>query len=58
MKYLGLDLGSKTLGIAISDELGFLARALETYRFQRMPMKKQLNIYVLYAKEKKLLRSY
>lgn len=33
MKYLGLDLGSKTLGIAISDELGFLARALETYRF-------------------------
>lgn len=34
MKYLGLDLGSKTLGIAISDELGFLARALETYRFK------------------------
>ena len=33
MKYLGLDLGSKTLGIAISDELGFLARALETYHF-------------------------
>lgn len=33
MKYLSLDLGSKTLGIAISDELGFLARALETYRF-------------------------
>ncbi|MDE6584198.1 MAG: Holliday junction resolvase RuvX [Anaeroplasmataceae bacterium] len=33
MKYLGLDLGSRTLGIAISDELGFLARALETYRF-------------------------
>ncbi len=34
MKYLGLDLGSKTLGIAISDELGFLARAVETYRFE------------------------
>lgn len=33
MKYVGLDLGSKTLGIAISDELGFLARAVETYRF-------------------------
>ncbi len=33
MKYLGLDLGSKTLGIAISDELGILARALETFRF-------------------------
>ncbi|MDE7213702.1 MAG: Holliday junction resolvase RuvX [Anaeroplasmataceae bacterium] len=33
MKIIGLDLGSRTLGIAISDELGFLARALETYRF-------------------------
>ena len=34
MKKLGLDLGNKTLGIAISDELGFLARGLETYRFE------------------------
>ena len=34
MKYIGLDLGSRTLGVAISDELGFLARALETYRFE------------------------
>ena len=34
MKYLGLDLGSRTLGVAISDELGMLARPLETLRFQ------------------------
>jgi len=34
MKVLGLDLGNKTLGIAISDELGFLARGLETFRFE------------------------
>lgn len=34
MKYVGLDLGSRTLGIAISDELGFLARAVETLRFE------------------------
>ena len=34
MIIIGLDLGSRTLGIAISDELGFIARALETYRFQ------------------------
>lgn len=33
MRYIGLDLGSKTLGIAISDELGMIARSLETYRF-------------------------
>lgn len=34
MKYLGLDLGSKTLGIAISDELGMFARAYDTIRFE------------------------
>ena len=34
MKKLGLDLGNKTLGIAISDELGFLARGLTTFRFE------------------------
>lgn len=33
MKKLGLDLGNKTLGIAISDEFNFLARGMETFRF-------------------------
>jgi putative holliday junction resolvase len=32
-KYLGLDLGSKTLGVAIS-ESGVIATNLETYRFK------------------------
>jgi len=31
-KYIGLDLGSKTLGVALS-ESGVIAYALETYRF-------------------------
>lgn len=34
MKYLGLDLGSRTLGVAISDALGMIARVYETYRFK------------------------
>ena len=34
MKYLGLDLGSRTLGLAISDELGMFSRAYDTLRFQ------------------------
>lgn len=34
MKYIGLDLGSRTLGVAISDALGMLAHAHETYRFE------------------------
>ena len=34
MKYIGLDLGSRTLGVAISDETGFLARTYDTFRFK------------------------
>lgn len=33
MKYIGLDLGSRTCGIAISDALGMLARTYDTLRF-------------------------
>ena len=33
MRYLGLDLGTKTLGIAISDKLGILASSLKTIKF-------------------------
>lgn len=34
MKILGLDLGSKTLGIAISDSLKLIARGIETFSFK------------------------
>lgn len=33
-KYLGLDLGSRTCGVAISDISGFLARVYSTIRFK------------------------
>ncbi len=33
MRAIGLDLGSKTVGIAISDSLGMLARPVKTIRF-------------------------
>jgi len=32
-RVLGLDLGSVTCGVAVSDELGMLAHGVETYRF-------------------------
>ena len=32
-KILGLDLGSRTCGVAISDTLGMLAHGVETYHF-------------------------
>lgn len=31
---MGLDLGSRTIGIAMSDVLGMIAHGLETYRFE------------------------
>jgi len=33
-KILGLDLGSRTCGIAMSDALGMIAHGVETYRFK------------------------
>lgn len=33
-RILGLDLGSKTCGVAISDPLGIIARAITTIRFE------------------------
>ncbi len=32
MRYLGLDLGSRTIGLALSDRLGFTAQPIETWR--------------------------
>ena len=51
MKYVGLDLGSKTLGIAISDELGFLARAVETYRFNEDDYESAVNYTIEFCKK-------
>lgn len=51
MKKLGLDLGNRTLGIAISDELGFLARGLETLRFEEKEFIKPLNYTISLIKK-------
>ncbi|MDE5540155.1 MAG: Holliday junction resolvase RuvX, partial [Bacilli bacterium] len=34
MRYLGLDLGTKTLGVAITDKTGTIARFLKVIRFK------------------------
>lgn len=39
-KILGLDLGSRTCGVAISDTLGMLAHSVETYHFSENAYKK------------------
>ena len=42
-KVMGLDLGSRTIGIALSDVLGMIAHGLETYRFQPECYQEALN---------------
>ena len=54
MKILGLDLGSRTLGIAISDALGIIASGLETYRFEDDRYDLALNRVIELVKEKKV----
>lgn len=39
-RILGLDLGTKTIGIAMSDELGIAAHGYETFRFEEFNFKK------------------
>ena len=39
-RILGLDLGTKTIGIAMSDELGIAAHGYETFRFEEFNYKK------------------
>ena len=42
MKALGLDLGTRTLGIAQSDALGMMAHGIETLRFEENNYKKAI----------------
>ena len=32
MRIMGLDLGTRTIGVAVSDEMGLIARGIETIR--------------------------
>ncbi len=42
MKVIGFDLGSKTLGVAISDTMGILANPVGTYRFETNQLQEAL----------------
>ena len=43
MRYLGLDLGNRTLGVAVSDAMGIIATGVETYRFKEKDLQNALN---------------
>ena len=50
-KVLGLDLGDKTLGIAISDAMGIISSAVETYRFEEKDLASALSRTKYYIKK-------
>ena len=54
MKYIGLDLGSRTLGVAISDEMGILARAYDTRRFRDDDYEKAIEYTIDICKKEKV----
>ncbi len=51
MKYLGLDLGSRTLGISISDSIGIVATSYKTIRHNEEYDKLIIEIKNIVAKE-------
>lgn len=55
-KILGLDLGTRTIGIAISDSLEFIASAVETFRFRENDFESALRRVEQIVKEKKVYK--
>ena len=53
MRYIGLDLGNRTCGLAISDPLGMIATSLYTVRFFEKDLNKALEEVVKVINEKK-----
>ena len=51
MKVVGLDLGSKTLGVAVSDSLGIIANPIGTYKLETNSLQDALNYVKILVKE-------
>jgi len=56
MRMLGLDLGSKTIGIAISDPLGIVATPLETFRFREGDLDAALQRVLRVVEDREIVR--
>jgi len=54
VRVLGLDLGNRSLGIAMSDPEGFLARPIETFKFEDKAFDLALNYTVQLVKDNKI----
>ena len=54
MRYIGLDLGNRTCGVAISDGTGTIATAYDTVRFREKDLQKCLEYVIIIISEKKV----
>lgn len=54
MRYIGLDLGNRTCGIAVSDLSGTIATAYDTVRFREKDLQKCLEYVIIVIAEKKV----
>ncbi|MGS0973676.1 MAG: Holliday junction resolvase RuvX [Candidatus Izemoplasmataceae bacterium] len=54
MRVLGLDLGNRSLGVALSDPEGFLARPFETFKFEDKAFDQAIDYTVQLIKDKKI----
>lgn len=54
MRYMGLDLGNRTVGVAFSDPLGIVATGYETYRFNEKDLQKVLEYVKMLVVERKV----
>ncbi len=54
MRYMGLDLGNRTVGVAFSDPMGIVATGHETFRFNEKDLQKVLEYVKILVVEKKV----
>lgn len=54
MRYIGLDLGNRTCGIAISDPTGTIATSITTVRFREKDLQKCLEYVKMYIVDRKI----
>ncbi len=54
MRVMGLDLGTVTLGIAVSDALGMIARPLATLRFEHEDFDRAIDLLLPILKEQEV----
>ena len=54
MRYLGLDLGNRTCGIAVSDSMGIIATSITTVHFREKDLQKCLEYVKMYIADRKV----